>query len=155
MNKILAMSLVLLAGVSLSACGNNSKSQENASLKSENYSLKAKQQSKENSSIKAENESLRKEQNDNSTNSNSSSQSANTTKSISNGDEAIAAAEAKYGDNNGDWQWECLTSDTREQRPEGFYFVKAISKSAIQNGSMTGTAMSVEVWPDGSITEIN
>lgn len=31
MKKILTMSLVLLAGVSLSACGNNSKSQESVS----------------------------------------------------------------------------------------------------------------------------
>ena len=41
MKKILTMSLVLLAGVSLSACGSNSnQAKSNASLRAENESLK-------------------------------------------------------------------------------------------------------------------
>ncbi|WP_373842828.1 hypothetical protein [Limosilactobacillus sp.] len=35
---------------------------------------------------------------------------------------------------------------------DGSYFVKAISQSQLDNGSMTGTAQSVNVYPDGSMT---
>lgn len=59
-------------------------------------------------------------------------------------DEAVAAAEAKYGNNGGDWAWGCLSSD------DGSYFVKAISKSST---TMTKTAMSVIVYDDGSIVQ--
>jgi acyl-homoserine lactone acylase PvdQ len=59
-------------------------------------------------------------------------------------DEAVAAAEAKYGNNGGDWVWGCLSSD------DGSYFVKAISKSST---TMTKTAMSVIVYDDGSIVQ--
>lgn len=34
-----------------------------------------------------------------------------------------------------------------------YYFVKAISQSELQNGSMTDTAKSVRVYKDGRIVE--
>ena len=63
--------------------------------------------------------------------------------------EAIAYAKARYGDNNGDWDWTYLSSDDSDPEVDG-YFVKAISKSS---NTMTGTAKSVIVYPDGTIDE--
>ncbi|MBN7274627.1 hypothetical protein GNF18_05675 [Ligilactobacillus pobuzihii] len=63
--------------------------------------------------------------------------------------EAIALAKSKYGDNNGDWDWTYLSSDDSDPEEDG-YFVKAISKSS---DTMTGTAKSVTVYPDGTIDE--
>ena len=157
MKKLLTLATIALAGLSLAACGNNSKeAKDNSSLKAENSSLKAKKKESENSSLKAENESLKQQKQGDS---DSNTKESNTTKSaptsVNNGDEAIQVAKAKYGDNNGDWKWECLTSNGSEQSGEGYYFVKAISQSAIDNGSMTGTAMSMKVWPNGSISDAN
>lgn len=62
MKKILTSFLVVLVGLSLTACGSNDKqAKENSSLKAENSSLKAKKQRRENSSLKAENSSLKKD----------------------------------------------------------------------------------------------
>jgi membrane protein involved in colicin uptake len=80
----------------------------------------------------------------------SSSQAAtNSTQStgaITNSAQAVAAAEAKYGNNGGDWKWGCLSGD-----PQSGFFVKAISQSQLDGGSMTGTAQSVMVYGDGTI----
>lgn len=66
---------------------------------------------------------------------------------ISSAQDAVNAARAKYGDNGGDYMWGALS-----QNPDGSYFVKAISRQQLQDGSMTGTAQSVNVYPDGTIT---
>ena len=58
-----------------------------------------------------------------------------------------------HGDDNGDWEWTCLSSDHGYLSSDGYYFVKAISRSQIANGSMTGTAKSLEVYPDGTIID--
>ena len=64
MKKILTMSFIVLAGLSLTACGSNSsQDKENSSLKAENSSLKVKSLQQENSSLKAKNDSLRDNEN--------------------------------------------------------------------------------------------
>lgn len=65
---------------------------------------------------------------------------------ISSAQDAVNAARAKYGDNGGDYMWGALS-----QNPDGSYFIKAISRQQLQDGSMTGTAQSVNVYPDGTI----
>ncbi|MEE6654938.1 hypothetical protein PS425_09800 [Limosilactobacillus fermentum] len=75
-----------------------------------------------------------------------SSSSAQSTGAITNSAQAVAAAEAKYGNNGGDWKWGCLYGN-----PQSGFFVKAISQSQLDCGSMTGTAQSVMVYGDGTI----
>lgn len=59
--------------------------------------------------------------------------------------QAIALARKAYGTGNGDYKWGVLFKDKQG------YFVKAISKKAIKNGSMTGTAISCIVKKDGTV----
>ncbi|WP_304249132.1 lipocalin/fatty acid-binding family protein [Limosilactobacillus gastricus] len=79
--------------------------------------------------------------------------STSTKNAINNADEAVALAKAVYGDNNGDWQWVCLSDNNGYLIDNQYYFVKAISKSSLKNGSMTGTAKSIRIYTDGSIKE--
>lgn len=72
--------------------------------------------------------------------------------SINNADQALAAARAKYGDGNGNYHWTIMyDADTGQpaRNADGSYFVKAIDPT---QGTMTGTAQSVNVYPDGSMT---
>ena len=81
----------------------------------------------------------------------SNSQSANNGQ-INNAQDALNAAKAKYGDGNGNYHWTIMyDADTNQpiQNPDGSYFVKAIDPT---QGTMTGTAQSVNVYPDGSMT---
>lgn len=64
-------------------------------------------------------------------------------------EEAVALAKATFGDNNGDWVWGDMTGGDADPEVDG-YFVKAISKSST---TMTKTAKSVLVFPDGTIKE--
>lgn len=59
--------------------------------------------------------------------------------------QAIAIAKKAYGTGNGDYDWGVLYKDNDE------YFVKAISRKAIRNGSMTGTAVSCMVKKNGTV----
>lgn len=71
---------------------------------------------------------------------------------INNADQALAAARAKYGDGNGNYHWTVMyDADTGQpiRNDDGSYFVKAIDPT---QGTMTGTAQSVNVYPDGSMT---
>ena len=73
---------------------------------------------------------------------------------VNNAQDAVNAARAKYGDNGGDYQWVIMQNgETGQpaQNPDGSYFIKAISRNQLNNGSMTGTAQSVNVYPDGTI----
>lgn len=73
---------------------------------------------------------------------------------VNNAQDALNAARAKYGDNGGDYQWVIMQNgETGQpaQNPDGSYFIKAISRQQLQNGSMTGTAQSVNVYPDGTV----
>ena len=72
--------------------------------------------------------------------------------SINNAQDALNAAKAKYGDGNGNYHW-TIMYDAGTGQPirnaDGSYFVKAIDPT---QGTMTGTAQSVNVYPDGSMT---
>lgn len=69
-------------------------------------------------------------------------------KKICNEQEALSLVKIKIGDNNGDWVWKCLWSDDDK------FFVKAVSKIALEKGAMTGTAYSLYVNRNGNIEEI-
>jgi len=72
--------------------------------------------------------------------------------SINNAQDALNAAKAKYGDGNGNYHWTIMyDADTGQpiRNADGSYFVKAIDPT---QGTMTGTAQSVNVYPDGSMT---
>lgn len=60
--------------------------------------------------------------------------------------DAVNLAITTYGDNDGDWVWGSMGE------VDGGYFIKAISKKS-QETTMTGTAKSLVVHYDGSITE--
>ena len=145
--KLVTILAIALISVPLAACSlnNNKQAAQDSSLKEQNSLLR------ENSRLKAKQSDPEVvEQNSSSTDStNESYNQEDTTNStvVHNKDEAIQLAESKYGDDNGDWEWTCLSSD------HGYYFVKAISRSQIANGSMTGTAKSLEVYPDGTIID--
>ena len=85
----------------------------------------------------------------------SQSQQTSTTKSsngVGNAQDAVNFARAKYGDNNGNVHWNYMIDGTTGQpikNPDGSYFVKGTA----DDGTMTGTQYSVNVHPDGSITE--
>lgn len=175
MKRLILISTVLLTGLSLSACGNNSNqaasssdSSKESSLKAANSSLKKKisqqkkQSSRKNNTNGTSDSSDAASSNANQEASNASTSSTTTQQAQNNNgngtinspDEAVAAAKAKYGDNNGDYMWGAMSYDDNSYRyPDGSYFVKAISRQQLNDGSMTGTAKSVMVHPDGSITE--
>lgn len=150
---VLVFSTLLMCGT-LAACGNNQKQaskgeSENSSLKRQNSELKKKAKEQSSSSTSQSSHVNHDQQLVNST------QSSNgQTITVQNKDQAIAIARARYGDDNGDWDWICLQdSYNGSYNSSGYYFVKAISRRQIANGSMTGTAMSCKVYPDGSISE--
>ncbi|KRN58843.1 hypothetical protein [Limosilactobacillus secaliphilus] len=152
--------LALLFGLMLlplSACGqreatHHHSDSEYSSLKKKNRQLK-KQVKKKSTSSSSSNTSSNDQGKTNDQKQIDSAQSSNgQTVTVSNEKQAIAIARAKYGDHNGDWKWECL-SDGSSYNSNGYYFVKAISQSELANGSMTGTAMSCKVYPDGSVEE--
>ena len=151
--KLVTILAIALISVPLAACSlnNNKQAAQDSSLKEQNSLLR------ENSRLKAKQSDPEvAEQNSSSTDStNESYNQEDTTNStvVHNKDEAIQLAESKYGDDNGDWEWTCLSSDHGYLSSDGYYFVKAISRSQIANGSMTGTAKSLEVYPDGTIID--
>lgn len=90
--------------------------------------------------------------NDGSSNQQQSQGDSSQQSGINNADQALAAARAKYGDGNGNYHWTVMyDADTGQpiRNDDGSYFVKAIDPT---QGTMTGTAQSVNVYPDGSMT---
>lgn len=82
--------------------------------------------------------------------SNQSSSISSTTNVINSPDQAIAAAKAKYGDQNGKIHWNCMIDGTTGKAiNDGYYFVKGTA----DDGTMTGTQYSLRVYPDGTIKE--
>lgn len=82
----------------------------------------------------------------------SPTKNSNSSNVIGNAQDAVNAARAKYGDNNGNVHWNYMIDGTTGQpikNPDGSYFVKGTA----DDGTMTGTQYSVNVHPDGSITE--
>lgn len=176
MKKIGLICATVLMGLTLTACGSSS-SQKSTKISSSSSSTKSvqkhksakknKQEKKKQSSISSASSSLSNSQasqtstQQSSQNSSqqqavqsaqqSNSQPANNGQ-INNAQDALNAAKAKYGDGNGNYHWTIMyDADTNQpiQNPDGSYFVKAIDPT---QGTMTGTAQSVNVYPDGSMT---
>lgn len=163
MKKIGLICAVALAGMSLAACGNQSSSNKASSSSKASSSKVVKHHKKQNkkkqsssSSASLKNQSSKqqnKEQNNNSTQQTAqSNNSQSSSQGVNNADEALAAARAKYGDGNGNYHWTVMYDAGTGQpirNADGSYFVKAIDPT---QGTMTGTAQSVNVYPDGSMT---
>ena len=166
MKKIGLICTALLVCGSLTACGSQStkaknSSSEISSLKKENSQLKHKHHKKQNkkkqssSSSASSTSSSKSQQGQNSTTPSQTQQNnpqAANNGQINNAQDALNAAKAKYGDGNGNYQW-TIMYDAGTGQPirnaDGSYFVKAIDPT---QGTMTGTAQSVNVYPDGSMT---
>lgn len=176
MKKIGLICATVLMSLTLTACGSSS-SQKSTKISSSSSSTKSvqkhksakknKQEKKKQSSISSASSSSSNSQagqtstQQSSQNSSqqqavqsaqqSNSQPANNGQ-INNAQDALNAAKAKYGDGNGNYHWTIMyDADTNQpiQNPDGSYFVKAIDPT---QGTMTGTAQSVNVYPDGSMT---
>ena len=135
MKKIGLICTVALAGMSLAACSNQSTKKASSSSKV--------------ASTSSEKASSQTQQQNNQSNVSHTTQQAS---SINNAQDALNAAKAKYGDGNGNYHW-TIMYDAGTGQPirnaDGSYFVKAIDPT---QGTMTGTAQSVNVYPDGSMT---
>ena len=140
--------------MSLAACGNSSShkvaKQASSSSKVVHHKHHKKQQHKNNaasSSSSSVSSSV-----GSSSNSQQAQQGQQTQQSAQQGvNNADAAARAKYGDQNGRVHWGYMIDGSTGQpirNADGSYFVKGTA----DNGTMTGTEYSVNVYPDGSIT---
>lgn len=160
MKKIVLVCTTVLICGSLAACGNSSTKQANSSSKASSSKVVKhhKKQNKKKQSSSSSASSNSNSQNNNQTNNQTNAstqqatQSSNSQKGVNNADEALAAARAKYGDGNGNYHWTVMYDASTGQpirNADGSYFVKAIDPT---QGTMTGTAQSVNVYPDGSMT---
>ena len=160
MKKIGLICATVLMSLTLTACGSSS-SQKSTKISSSSSSTKSvqkhksakknKQEEKKQSSISSASSSSSNSQASQTSIQQSNSQPANNGQ-INNAQDALNAAKAKYGDGNGNYHWTIMyDADTNQpiQNPDGSYFVKAIDPT---QGTMTGTAQSVNVYPDGSMT---
>lgn len=161
MKKIGLICTVALAGMSLTACGNQSSKESSSSskassskvVKSHKKQNKKEQNTSSSSSTSQKNtnnkQSSQSQQQNIQSNTSHASQQAN---GINNAQDALNAAKAKYGDGNGNYHWTIMYDASTGQpirNADGSYFVKAIDPT---QGTMTGTAQSVNVYPDGSMT---
>lgn len=166
MKKGLISTFAIIACLGLAGCGitNNKQAEESSeasSLKKDNAKLKSsinkkkqKEKKQNTSSSKVASTSSEKASNQSQQQNNQSNVSHTTQQasSINNAQDALNAAKAKYGDGNGNYHW-TIMYDAGTGQPirnaDGSYFVKAIDPT---QGTMTGTAQSVNVYPDGSMT---
>ena len=168
MKKGLISTFAIIACLGLAGCGttNNKQAEESSeasSLKKDNAKLKSsinkkKQKEKEqntSSSNSASQKNTNNQQKNQSQQQNSQSNTSHASQQangINNAQDALNAAKAKYGDGNGNYQW-TIMYDAGTGQPirnaDGSHFVKAIDPT---QGTMTGTAQSVNVYPDGSMT---
>lgn len=176
MKKISLICSTVLIGLALTACGSSSSQKSTTSSNSSSKATKVVKHHKKANSEKKQSQSSTNSQQSSSQNANgqstntqqsgqnssqqqavtqapqqSTSQSSNNGQ-INNAQDALNAAKAKYGDGNGNYHWTIMyDADTNQpiQNPDGSYFVKAIDPT---QGTMTGTAQSVNVYPDGSMT---
>lgn len=159
MKKIGLICAVALAGISLAACGNQSTKKASSSSKTSSSKVvkshKKQNKKKQNTSsskvtsTSSEKASSQTQQQNNQSNVSHTTQQAS---SINNAQDALNAAKAKYGDGNGNYHWTIMYDASTGQpirNADGSYFVKAIDPT---QGTMTGTAQSVNVYPDGSMT---
>ena len=168
MEKGLISTFAVVACLGLAGCGttNSKQARENSeasSLKKDNARLKSsinkrKQKEKKqntSSSNSASQKNTNNQQKNQSQQQNNQSNVSHTTQqasSINNAQDALNAAKAKYGDGNGNYHWTIMYDASTGQpirNADGSYFVKAIDPT---QGTMTGTAQSVNVYPDGSMT---
>lgn len=159
MKKIGLICAVALAGISLAACNNQSSKESSSSSKTSSSKVvkhhKKQNKKKQNTSsskatsTSSEKASSQTQQQNNQSNVSHTTQQAS---SINNAQDALNAAKAKYGDGNGNYHWTIMYDASTGQpirNADGSYFVKAIDPT---QGTMTGTAQSVNVYPDGSMT---
>lgn len=159
MKKIGLICAVALAGISLAACSNQSTKKASSSSKTSSSKVvkshKKQNKKKQNTSsskvasTSSEKASNQAQQQNNQSNVSHTTQQAS---SINNAQDALNAAKAKYGDGNGNYHWTIMYDASTGQpirNADGSYFVKAIDPT---QGTMTGTAQSVNVYPDGSMT---
>ena len=166
MKKGLISTFAIITCLGLAGCGttNNKQAEESSeasSLKKDNAKLKSsinkKKQNKKKqntssskvASTSSEKASSQTQQQNNQSNVSHTTQQAS---SINNAQDALNAAKAKYGDGNGNYHWMIMYDASTGQpirNADGSYFVKAIDPT---QGTMTGTAQSVNVYPDGSMT---
>ena len=160
MKKVGLICAVALAGMSLAACGNQSSKKASSSSKTSSSKVvkshKKQNKKKQSSSSSASSTSSSKsQQGQNSTTPSQTQQNnpqAANNGQINNAQDALNAAKAKYGDGNGNYHWTIMYDASTGQpirNADGSYFVKAIDPT---QGTMTGTAQSVNVYPDGSMT---
>ena len=160
MKKVGLICAVALAGMSLAACGNQSSKKASSSSKTSSSKVvkshKKQNKKKQSSSSSASSTSSSKsQQGQNSTTPSQTQQNnpqAANNGQINNAQDALNAAKAKYGDGNGNYHWMIMYDASTGQpirNADGSYFVKAIDPT---QGTMTGTAQSVNVYPDGSMT---
>ena len=162
MKKIILTCTTLLATLTLVGCNNlvsqqshkNSSSSLSAKVVKRHKHKKQTKKKQNTSSSDADSTSSEKANNQTQQQNNQSNVSHTTQQasSINNAQDALNAAKAKYGDGNGNYQW-TIMYDAGTGQPirnaDGSYFVKAIDPT---QGTMTGTAQSVNVYPDGSMT---
>lgn len=156
MKKVGLICAVALAGMSLAACGNQSTKKASSSSKASSSKVVKHHKKKQSSSSSASSKSSsNNQQGQNSTTPSQTQQNnpqAANNGQINNAQDALNAAKAKYGDGNGNYHW-TIMYDAGTGQPirnaDGSYFVKAIDPT---QGTMTGTAQSVNVYPDGSMT---
>lgn len=174
MKKGLTIAVSVMAALSLAACGSSSAKSSGASsassAKTTSHKTKhhkktadKKKAAKSSSSSAASASSNQGQQAQTATSQQGGQQATQSTGQqasqpvghrVNNAQDALNAARAKYGDNGGDYQWVIMQNgETGQpaQNPDGSYFIKAISRNQLNNGSMTGTAQSVNVYPDGTI----
>ena len=160
MKKIFLICTTILVCGSLAACGNQSSSKASSSSKTSSSKVvkhhKKQNKKKQSSSSSASSTSSSKsQQGQNSTTPSQTQQNnpqAANNGQINNAQDALNAAKAKYGDGNGNYHWTVMYDAGTGQpirNADGSYFVKAIDPT---QGTMTGTAQSVNVYPDGSMT---
>lgn len=161
MKKIGLICAVTLTGMSLVACGNQSSKKASSSSKVssskvvKHHKKQNKKEQNTSSSNSASQKNTNNQQKNQSQQQNSQSNTSHASQqasSINNAQDALNAAKAKYGDGNGNYHW-TIMYDAGTGQPirnaDGSYFVKAIDPT---QGTMTGTAQSVNVYPDGSMT---
>ncbi len=178
MKKIGLACISILAGLSLAGCNNLASQSHKTASSSSATSTKvvkhhkthkkaiseSRKDKQSNSSSQLSNSGIAGQQsndsqhttaqsnNDGNNNQQQSQDSSSQQGSINSAEQALAAARAKYGDGNGNYHWTVMyDADTGQpiRNDDGSYFVKAIDPT---QGTMTGTAQSVNVYPDGSMT---
>ncbi|MCI1287273.1 MAG: hypothetical protein LKG36_01415 [[Lactobacillus] timonensis] len=156
MKRITLLAFTALACCSLAGCGQNSKqakqASEASSLKAANAKLKKKISKKKHHQNKPASSSAvssSTNQNNQQSMQSSDNQQSSSPQSVNNADQAVAAARAKYGDDNGTVHWGYMTdypSGQPTRFSDGSYFIKGTDGQ-----TMSGTRYSLRVYPDGSI----